>query len=130
MIIVMRQDASDADLKHVLERIEELGLQTHLSQGEERTIVGVIGDDRPVNHEMFEPMGGVDRVIQVLHPFKLASRDFHPQDTVISLNGTRIGDRNIAVMAGPCAVEDRAQMTEVTHALCEAGVKILRGGAF
>jgi 3-deoxy-7-phosphoheptulonate synthase len=130
MIIVMKQDASDKDLEKVLDRIDELGLRSHLSQGEERTIVGVIGDDRPVNHGMFEPMGGVDRVIQVLHPFKLASRDFQPEDTVIRLNGTRIGDRKVTIMAGPCAVEDRVQMQEVAHALSEAGVKILRGGAF
>lgn len=130
MIIIMRHDASDANLKQVLDRIDDLGLRTHLSQGEERTIVGVIGDDRPFSREMFEPMDGVDRVVRVLHPFKLASRDVQPEDTVIALNGTRIGDKKIAVMAGPCAVEDRVQMQEVAHALSEAGVKILRGGAF
>jgi 3-deoxy-7-phosphoheptulonate synthase len=130
MIIVMKMNATETDVQHVADRIVELGLRTHLSQGEERTIIGIIGDERPVNKEMFERMEGVERVMPVLPPFKLASRDFKPDDTVIPLNGTRIGDRQMAVMAGPCAVEDRVQMREVAHAVKEAGVKILRGGAF
>ena len=130
MIIVMKMNATETDVQRVADRVIELGLRTHLSQGEERTIIGVIGDDRPVNREMFERMEGVEKVLRVLPPFKLASRDFKPDDTVIPLNGTRIGDRQVVVMAGPCAVEDRVQMREVAHAVKEAGVKILRGGAF
>ncbi|TEU15062.1 MAG: 3-deoxy-7-phosphoheptulonate synthase [Anaerolineales bacterium] len=130
MIIVMKMNATETDVQRVADRIIELGLRTHLSQGEERTIIGVIGDNRPVNREMFERMEGVEKVMRVLPPFKLASRDFKPDDTVIPLNGTRIGDRQVVVMAGPCAVEDRVQMREVAHAVKEAGVKILRGGAF
>lgn len=130
MIIVMKMNATETNVQRVADRVVELGLRTHLSRGEERTIIGVIGDDRPVNREMFERMEGVERVMRVLPPFKLASRDFKPDDTVIPLNGIRIGDRQVVVMAGPCAVEDRVQMREVAHAVKEAGVKILRGGAF
>ena len=130
MIIVMKMNATETDVQRVADRVIELGLRTHLSQGEERTIIGVIGDNRSVNKEMFERMEGVERAMRVLPPFKLASRDFKPDDTVIPLNGTRIGDRQVVVMAGPCAVEDRVQMREVAHAIKEAGVKILRGGAF
>ena len=130
MIIVMKQHAPRAQVKRVTERVAELGLNTHLSQGEERTIIGIIGDERPVNREMFERMDGVERVIRVLQPFKLASRDFRPEDTVIPVNGTQIGGRQVVVMAGPCAVEDRGQMRESAQAIKEAGVKILRGGAF
>ncbi len=130
MIIVMKQNALPSQVERVTERVEELGLRTHLSQGEERTIIGIIGDERPVNLEMFERMDGVERVIRVLQPFRLASRDFRPEDTVIPLNGTLIGGRQVVVMAGPCAVEDRVQMREAAQAITEAGVKILRGGAF
>jgi 3-deoxy-7-phosphoheptulonate synthase len=130
MIVVMKRNATDADVKAVADRVVELGLRTHLSQGKERTIIGIIGDERPVNWEMFERMAGVERVMRVLPPFKLASRDFKPDNTVVSINGTCIGERPVAVMAGPCAVEDRIQMCQVAHALKETGVKILRGGAF
>ena len=130
MIVVMKQNAAQSQIERVTDRVEELGLHTHLSQGEERTIIGIIGDERPVNLEMFERMDGVERVIRVLQPFKLASRDFRPEDTVIPVNGTQIGSRKVVVMAGPCAVEDRVQMREAAQSIKEAGVQILRGGAF
>jgi 3-deoxy-7-phosphoheptulonate synthase len=130
MIVVMKQNAAQSQIEGVTDRVEELGLHTHLSQGEERTIIGIIGDERPVNLEMFERMDGVERVIRVLQPFKLASRDFRPEDTVIPVNGTQIGGQQVVVMAGPCAVEGRAQMREAAQSIKEAGVQILRGGAF
>jgi len=130
VIIVMKKDATDANVQCIVERVVELGLRTHLSRGEERMIVGVIGDERPLNWGMLERMDGVEKVMRVLPPFKLASLDFKPDPTVIPINGIRIGDRNVVVMAGPCAVEDLVQMREVAHAVKEAGVKILRGGAF
>jgi 3-deoxy-7-phosphoheptulonate synthase len=130
MIIVMQHTATDADVQRVVQRVEELGLQAHLSRGQERTVIGVIGDERPVSRAAFERLQAVEKVMRVLYPFKLASRDFQPEDTVIPLNGTRIGGRAVVVMAGPCAVEDRAQMWEVAHAVQKAGVKIMRGGAF
>ncbi len=130
MIVVMKRDAVDADVQRVLDRIAELGLRTHLSQGEERTIIGIIGDERPVNWEMLARLDGVEKVLRVLPTYKLASRDFKTESTVVRINGERIGEQRVVVMAGPCAVEDRAQMRETAHALSEAGVRILRGGAF
>jgi 3-deoxy-7-phosphoheptulonate synthase len=130
MIVVMKRDATETEVQRITERVLELGLQTHLSTGKERTIIGIIGDERPVNWEMLARMEGVEKVLRVLPAFKLASRDFKADDTVIPVNGTRIGDRKVVVMAGPCAVEDRVQMREVARVVKEAGVRILRGGAF
>jgi 3-deoxy-7-phosphoheptulonate synthase len=130
MIVVMKRDAAEADVQRVVNRIVEWGLRAHLSQGEERTIVGIIGDERPVNWEMLARMDGVEKVLRVLPAYRLASRDFQAETTVVPINGERIGEQRIVVMAGPCAVEDRAQMRETAHALREAGVHILRGGAF
>lgn len=130
MIIVMKREATDGNVHQIVERVAEFGLQTHLSKGEERTIIGIIGDERPLNWEMLERMDGVEKVMRVLPPFKLASLDFKPGRTVVPINGTHIGDQKVVVMAGPCAVEDLTQMREVAHAVKEAGVKILRGGAF
>ena len=130
MIIIMRKDAAKEEIDKVVQRVEELGFRPHLSQGEERTIIGVIGDERRLEPHLFERMEGVERTVRILRPFKLASRDFHPQDTVISLNGLRIGDRKVVVMAGPCAVESREQLLETARAVKAAGAHILRGGAF
>ncbi|MGQ9600320.1 MAG: 3-deoxy-7-phosphoheptulonate synthase [Anaerolineae bacterium] len=130
MIIVMKKDADEADIQRVAQRVVELGFHTHLSKGEERTIIGLIGDERPVNWEMLERMEGVEKVLRVLPAYKLASRDFKPENTVVSIQGTRVGDRKVVVMAGPCAVENREQMREIAQAIREAGVHILRGGAF
>jgi 3-deoxy-7-phosphoheptulonate synthase len=130
VIIVMKSKATEAEVQRVVDRVVEVGLRPHLSQGEERTVIGLIGDERAVNLATFERMEAVERVMRVLPPFKLASRDFKPENTVVPINGTRIGDRKVVVMAGPCAVEDRAQMREVAQAISEAGVTILRGGAF
>jgi 3-deoxy-7-phosphoheptulonate synthase len=130
VIIVMKKGAADAEVQRVADRVVEIGFRTHLSRGEERTIIGVIGDERPVDWQVFERMEGVEKILRVLPAYKLTSRDFKPEDTVIPVNGTRIGDRKVVVMAGPCAVEDRVQMREVAQAVRDAGVRILRGGAF
>jgi 3-deoxy-7-phosphoheptulonate synthase len=130
MIIVMKKDAAEAEVQRVADRVVEIGFRTHLSKGEERTIIGVIGDERPVDWQVFEQMEGVEKILRVLPAYKLASRDFKPDDTVVPINGSRVGGRKVVVMAGPCAVEDRAQMREVAQAVKEAGVRILRGGAF
>ena len=130
MIIVMHKNATETQVELVISRIADLGLRAHQSRGEERTIIGVIGDERPVNRGPFELMEGVEKVLDVLPPFKLASRDFKAESTVIPLNGTRIGGPRLAIMAGPCAVEDRTQMREVAQTLKECGIKILRAGAF
>ena len=132
MIIIMKKNAGLEAVERVSTKVKALAFQTHVSQGEERTILGIIGDERPLqaNRHVFELMEGVERAVPILRPYKLASRDFQPQDTVISLNGLTIGDRTVVVMAGPCAVESREQLMETALAVKEAGVHILRGGAF
>ena len=130
MIVVMKHHASDAEINGVLKQIETLGFKAHLSRGEERTIIGVIGDERPVDPENFEMFDGVERVVRILHPFKLASRDFHPENSIVKINGVSVGADPIIVMAGPCSVESREQLMETAAAVKEAGAHILRGGAF
>ena len=130
MIIIMKMGAAEDQIQAVVNQVKALGLRAHLSHGEERTIIGVIGDERPVSPHVFELMEGVERTVPILHPFKLASRDFKPEDTVIPINGMSIGSREVVVMAGPCAVESREQLLEAAWAIKEAGVRILRGGAF
>src|SRR3990170_7538855 len=113
MVIVMQAGASEEQLGAVIDRIESLGLESHVSRGEERTIVGLIGDERPVADGTFEALSGVERVVRILHPARLASREFHPQDRVIELpNGAKLGGEEICVMAGPCAVESAEQLRD------------------
>ncbi len=130
MIVIMERRATPQQIDHVVARIEELGFRAHLSQGEERTIIGIIGDERPLAVEVLEVLDGVERVVPVLHPFKLASRDFKAENTVVRLNGTQVGADEVVVVAGPCAVESREQIFETAWAVKEAGAKALRGGAF
>jgi 3-deoxy-7-phosphoheptulonate synthase len=130
MIIVMKMGASQEEIQSVVQRVESLGFRTHLSQGEERTIVGIIGDERPVDKDSLGRMSGVERIVPILRPFKLASRDFQPADTSFQLNGHIIGGQRVIVMAGPCAVESREQIIETAHMVKEAGAHLLRGGAF
>ena len=130
-MIVMRGDASERDIEQVLHRIESLGFRAHLSRGVERTVVGVIGDERQYEAEVFEELAGVERVVRILHPYKLASRDFHPADRVITLpNGARLGGSAVLIMAGPCAVESEEQLRTTAELVSSAGVRVLRGGAF
>ncbi|MFZ2486739.1 MAG: 3-deoxy-7-phosphoheptulonate synthase [Anaerolineae bacterium] len=130
MIIVMRAGANTREIEHVTQRIEEFGLQVHLSQGAERTIIGVIGDERPLDRAMFEVMEGVERTIGILPPYKLASREWQAADSVVSVAGSRIGGPHLSIIAGPCSVESRTQLLEIAHAVKEAGATLLRGGAF
>jgi 3-deoxy-7-phosphoheptulonate synthase len=130
MIVIMKQGATGAQIANVTARVEQLGCHVHISEGKERTIIGIIGNGRPLDREQIERMDGVERTVPILRPFKLASRDFHPQDTVVVVNGVSIGGRQLVVMAGPCAVESREQLLETAHIVKEAGAHILRGGAF
>ncbi len=130
MIIVMKARASTAQVSAVVKRIESMGYRAHLSQGEETTIIGVVGDDRPIDHSQFELLDGVERTMPVLKPFKLASRDMHPADSLIPLNGNQVGAPEVVIIAGPCSVESRSQILETAHAVKEAGATALRGGAF
>ena len=131
MVIVMNVGATAAEISAVIARVTETGFRAHLVEGEERTIIGVIGDDRKAaDPELFNLMAGVDHVMRVSKPYKLASREFHPKDTIVPLNGTGVGGTKLAVIAGPCSVESRTQILEAAHAVKEAGATALRGGAF
>ena len=130
MIIVMNIGASNAQVDHVVSRIEQLGCGVHLSVGEERTIIGVIGNGRPLDREQIERWDGVSQTVPILKPFKLASRDFHPTNTIVKVGDVNIGGESVVVMAGPCAVEGREQTLETAHAIKEAGAKVLRGGVY
>ena len=130
MIIIMSKEATPREIANVVARVEQAGRQVHLSQGEERTIIGVLGDGRPLDREQIGRMRGVENTVPVLRPFKLASREFRPQDTLVKLNGFAAGDKRIVVCAGPCAIESREQILEAAHAVKEAGATVLRGGAF
>jgi 3-deoxy-7-phosphoheptulonate synthase len=130
MIIIMKHDASASQIDQMVAHIHALGLKTHLSRGEERTIIGLVGDERPIEPEHLEAFEGVERVVRVLHPFKLASRDFHPADSIVKINGVSVGGNQVVIMAGPCSVESREQLMETAAAVKNAGAHILRGGAF
>ncbi|MCL4861188.1 MAG: 3-deoxy-7-phosphoheptulonate synthase [Caldilineaceae bacterium] len=131
MIIVMKQGAGQSQIEAVVARVEEQGFKVHLSRGEARTIIGVIGaDEHKIQQEPFEVMDGVEKTMRVMQPYKLASRDFAPSDTVIHANGVAIGGQQIVVMAGPCSVEGREMIIETAHMVKEAGATVLRGGAF
>ena len=130
MIVVMKKSATDKEIDSVIKRISDMGLQPHVSQGEERTIIGIVGHTQPIDKNVFEMMNGVEKTVPILSPFKLSSRDFKQEDTVIRLNGVKIGGNEIVIIAGPCSVESREQLLETAHAVKEAGATILRGGAF
>ncbi len=130
MIIVLRGDVTEEQRQHILQRIEKLGLKTMVSRGVERTIIGVIGEEDLVRTLPLEAMPGVEKVMPVLAPYKLVSREFHPQDTVISVDGVKIGGRRIAVMAGPCSVENRELLLDIAVRVKADGAAVLRGGAF
>jgi len=130
MIVIMKKGAAKAQISNVIARIEQTGCTVHLSQGEERTIIGIIGNGRPLDRQQIERMSGVERTVPILRPFKLASREFHPQNTVVSVNGCAIGGDQLIVMAGPCAIESHDQLMEAAQAVKEAGAHVLRGGAF
>lgn len=130
MVIVMKKGATEAQIANVIQRVEDLGYQAHLSRGEERTIIGIIGNDRPLVDHPLACLDGVESIVPILHPFKLASRDFHPGDSVVSIDSVAVGGARVIVMAGPCAIESREQLWEAAVAVKESGAAVLRGGAF
>jgi 3-deoxy-7-phosphoheptulonate synthase len=130
MIIVLNPGSTDAQLDHVLDRIRELGLKPHLSKGEHRTIIGVIGDEEKLQIEPLSAIEGVEQVLPILKPFKLASREFHKDDSVVSVGKVKVGKGSLAMIAGPCAVESREILDEIAGKVKAAGANILRGGAF
>lgn len=130
VVIIMKAQASTGQTSSVIRRVEDLGFSIHLSEGDERTIIGLIGDSRVLDKEAIERMAGVDRVVPVLKPFKLAGRDFKPKDTTFPIGNHMVGGDGLLIMAGPCSVESRSQIIETAHAVKEAGAHVLRGGAY
>ena len=130
MIVVMSPSATKENLEHVIKKLESLNLRAHLSTGDERTIVGVIGDKKIIANLEMEMMDGVEKTVRITEKYKLVSREFDPVNSVIDVDGVKIGNDKIVVMAGPCAVENAEQLRESARAVSACGAKILRGGAF
>lgn len=131
MLVVMKNDATPQDIARVETRIAELGYTARVLPGQQRTVVGVVGNDRPLDPGPFEALSGVLEVIRVTSPYKQVSREWRAEDTVIRLgNGATVGGGELCVMAGPCGVESEAQLMETAEAVAKAGAKVLRGGAF
>jgi 3-deoxy-7-phosphoheptulonate synthase len=129
-LIIMKKDATDEEIKMVVEKIEKLGFKAHVSKGEERTIIGIIGDTRELSDEVFRLLPGVSEVISILKEYKLASREFHKEDTVIEVDGIKIGEGYFVIMAGPCSVENKEQLLITGKFIKQLGAKILRGAIF
>ncbi len=130
MIIVMKPNANSSEIDHIKEVVKMSGCKADIVKGEENVIIGVIGDVKKINQVVIERAPGVDKIVPIVRPYKLASREFHPEDTIIKVNGARIGGNNINVIAGPCAVETRDQLMKTAHEVKKAGAHLLRGGAF
>jgi len=131
MVIIMHEGATDEQIQHVIDRVIASGFDVHRSTGASHTVLGAVGVHRDFDHRDFELLEGVREVVRITQPFKLASRQFKPQGTVIDLGrGVKIGGSEIVVAAGPCSVESRDQILSIAESISKAGAKILRGGAF
>ncbi len=130
MIIIMQPQATMVEKSAVIAWAEDAGQQVHLSEGNERMVIGLVGNGRLPDPDQIEIMPGVERVVPVTRPFKLASRDFKPNNTHFPLGQHTVGGQEAIIMAGPCSVESRSQILETAHACKEAGAHVLRGGAF
>ncbi len=131
MIIVLSKDATKEQITHVVDKIKSMGLKPWVSEGEERSIIGVIGAEDVIRLAPLEVFPGVEKVMTILKPYKLVSRDFKKEDSVLDVGGgVTIGGKEVAVMAGPCSVESEKLLIDIAKKVKESGAKILRGGAF
>ena len=130
MIIVLKPQATKKQIDHLIERIKALGLKPMVSRGTERTIIGVIGSEDVLRVQPLEVIAGVEKVMPVLKPYKLVSREFKPEPSVVDVGGVKIGGKRLVLMAGPCSVESRQMLAETARAVRQAGASVLRGGAF
>jgi 3-deoxy-7-phosphoheptulonate synthase len=130
MMIIMKAGATPQQVEHVIEKVKSAGLSVHLSQGVEATIVGAIGETHSLPTDQFEVLDGVETVQRITQPYKLASRQFHPENSIFPIDGFSVGGEDLAIIAGPCSVESRSQIIETAHAVKEAGANALRGGVF
>ncbi len=130
MVIVMQDHAAREAIDETVRRVKELGYGVNVSSGEERTVIGVLGDERQIDWDHLELLPGVERVVRILKPFKLASRDARPDNTIVRIGSVAIGGEAVVFIAGPCAVESREQIVETAIAVKSAGAHMLRGGAY
>jgi 3-deoxy-7-phosphoheptulonate synthase len=130
MIIVLKPGSKQSDIDYISEKLHELGLKVHISQGEERTIIGAIGDERVLREAPLAAYPAVEKILPILKPFKLASRDFKREDSLIRVGDQVIGGQKVSIMAGPCTVESRDGLFTVARAVQQDGGCFLRGGAF
>ncbi len=131
MVFVMKQGASEPQVEHVIERLTELGFDAQRSSGTERTVVGAVGGDvETVDPRELEVLEGVKEVFRISKPYKLVSRSFRTENTVIPVGGVKIGDEPVVVMAGPCSIESEEQIHKVAEIVARSGARVLRGGAF
>ncbi|MEO8680778.1 MAG: 3-deoxy-7-phosphoheptulonate synthase, partial [Vicinamibacterales bacterium] len=129
MVVVMKERATDAEVESVIASLVEHGMDVHRSSGANRIVLGVVGGGK-VDPRLIELMGGVHEVLRISQPYKLASRTFKPEDTIINVGDVRIGGDEVIVIAGPCSAESEEQVHKTAAAVKRAGAKILRGGAF
>lgn len=130
MIVITSNQTPEERVQEIIAVIEREGLQAHLSRGADRTVIGLVGSVNPKLAEQLRQMKGVENVVKISKSYKLASRDFHPDDTVIDIRGVKIGGENLVIMGGPCAVESPEQIDEIARLVKAAGAQVLRGGAF
>jgi 3-deoxy-7-phosphoheptulonate synthase len=130
MMIIMDEGATEEEVAHVLARLAEVGATGHVSSGDRVTVIGAIGDREEITALPLEACPGVDRVVAILKPYKLVSREFHPADTVIDVRGVKVGGGHVALIAGPCSIENEEQLMAAARAVRENGGSMLRGGAF
>lgn len=130
MIIVLKPRTTEQDISRVESMVKARGLDTHIIVGSEMTIIGCIGDTTRIDMKLFEVDPAVTKVMHVQEPYKLASRAFHPEDSVIDVSGVKVGGGHLALIAGPCSVESTEQVLEIAHAAKASGANLLRGGAF
>ena len=130
MIIVMKPNAEESAVKKIITKIEEKGLHTHLSQGEEVLIIGVVGDKSKLDTNAICALPSVEKIVPITESYKLSNKKFHPEPMEFSVGNTKIGPNNITIMSGPCAVETEEQLLKIAHAVKKSGATILRGGAY
>lgn len=130
MIIVLKSGSTQSDIDYIKEKLHGKGLKVHISQGEERTIIGAIGDERILREAALAAYPAVEKILPILKPFKLASRDFHKEDTRITVGDAVFGSDDLIVIAGPCSVETKEGLLVVARSVKKSGAKLLRGGAF
>ena len=130
MVVVMQERATDEQVQRVIAQLVEMGFDVHRSTGALKTVIGAVGGNRVGDPRLLEVLEGVQEVVRITEPYKLASRTFKPENSVISVGDVRIGGDEVIVMAGPCSVESEAQIHAAAAAVKRAGAKVLRGGAF